>query len=237
MQISPLWYRYFFESGADEKKDWPKPFVILPPLDELEIYPKGHQFYCELTLIGEATQHFAIAQAVIEYLGREMGLGYSRGKYKVNNITQSSFIPTEINPQTITLSFLSRLRLKSNNQLHKQAPEFSLLIARLLGRLKTLQQTNHDSAINDQLYRQVLQQAKQIKMAQANVHWDDWDRYSGSQNEWMKFGGLLGDISYRGELQPFIPYLQMGEWTHVGGKSSFGLGKYRIHYGEDNEIT
>jgi hypothetical protein len=237
MQISPIWYRYFFEPGAENKKDWPKPFVILPPLDELEIYPKGHEFYCELTLFGEATQHYAIAQAGIEYLGREMGLGFSRGKFKINNITTSSFIPTEINPQTITLSFLSRLRLKSNNQLQRQAPDFSLLLARLLGRQKTLQQTYGDTAIDEPRHRQVSQQAKAIKIIQSNVLWDDWDRYSGSQKEWMKFGGLLGEISYHGELQPFIPYLQMGEWTHVGGKSSFGLGKYNIQYGDVNETT
>ena len=68
-QISPIWYRYFFQPGLGKNDDWPKPFVILPPLDELETYPIGHQFHCDLTLFGEATQHYAIAQAAIEYLG------------------------------------------------------------------------------------------------------------------------------------------------------------------------
>jgi CRISPR/Cas system endoribonuclease Cas6 (RAMP superfamily) len=45
----------------------------------------------------------------------------------------------------------------------------------------------------------------------------------------MKFGGLLGEIRFQGNLQPFIPYLQMGEWCHIGGKTSFGLGKYRLN--------
>ncbi len=44
----------------------------------------------------------------------------------------------------------------------------------------------------------------------------------------MKFGGLLGSISYEGDLAPFMPYLALGEWLHVGGKTSFGLGRYRI---------
>jgi len=44
----------------------------------------------------------------------------------------------------------------------------------------------------------------------------------------MKFGGLLGTITYAGDLEPFIPYLALGEWIHIGGKTSFGLGKYNI---------
>jgi CRISPR/Cas system endoribonuclease Cas6 (RAMP superfamily) len=49
----------------------------------------------------------------------------------------------------------------------------------------------------------------------------------------MKFGGLTGDISYTGELQAFMELLQLGEWLHIGGKTSFGLGKYELkHQGE-----
>ncbi|MCK4840602.1 MAG: CRISPR system precrRNA processing endoribonuclease RAMP protein Cas6 [Methylococcales bacterium] len=231
--ISPTWFNYFFQTEIETGNQKPKPFVLLPPLDNQQTYQPGETFSCELTLFAEATQHYAIAQAGIEYLGREMGLGYSRGKFKVKSIEKSTFTPTENTTQKITLYLLSRLRLKSNNQLQRQTPEFSLLIARLLGRLKTLQQSYSDVAIDEQLYRQLLQQAQEIQTTQSNTHWDDWDRYSGSQHEWMKFGGLLGDINYQGNLQAFIPYLQMGEWTHVGGKSSFGLGKYTISYGEE----
>jgi CRISPR-associated endoribonuclease Cas6 len=132
---------------------------------------------------------------------------------------------------------ITRLRLKADNRLQKQAPDFSLIMSRLLGRLKTLQQTYSNNPIDEQLYRHLLQQAKEIQCIQSNVHWDDWDRYSGSQKDWMKFGGLLGDISFQGNLQPFIPTLQVGEWTHIGGKSSFGLGKYIIEYGDINETA
>ncbi|MGH8590087.1 MAG: CRISPR system precrRNA processing endoribonuclease RAMP protein Cas6, partial [Gammaproteobacteria bacterium] len=41
-------------------------------------------------------------------------------------------------------------------------------------------------------------------------------------------GGLLGQITYRGDLSPFLPWLALGEWMHIGGKTSFGLGRYTI---------
>ncbi|NOZ51787.1 MAG: CRISPR system precrRNA processing endoribonuclease RAMP protein Cas6 [Gammaproteobacteria bacterium] len=67
-------------------------------------------------------------------------------------------------------------------------------------------------------------------MSTSNTRWDDWSRpqHSDLQKEQMKFGGLLGTITYAGDLEPFIPYLALGEWIHIGGKTSFGLGKYNI---------
>lgn len=48
----------------------------------------------------------------------------------------------------------------------------------------------------------------------------------------MKFGGLLGSITYFGNVGIFLPYLALGQWVHVGGKSTFGLGAYRMVAGE-----
>lgn len=236
-KISPTWFAYFFQPATEDGNQLPKPFALLPPLEDQQIYQPGDTFHCELTLFGKAARHYAIAQAAIEYLGAEMGLGYSRGKYKITAIDESVFTGSDLSPQTITLSLRTRLRLKADNRLLKQAPEFSLLMARLCGRLKTLQQTYGTEPIAEERYRELLQQADTIACFDSNVYWDEWDRYSGSQKEWMKFGGLLGQINYRGNLQPFIPALEMGEWTHIGGKSSFGLGKYSIDYGDSNAIT
>ena len=230
MKISPTWYRYFFEPGIGKKGDWPKPFVILPPLDEKDKYAKGEQFHCDLTLFGEATQHYAIAQAAIEYLGMQMGLGYEQGKYKVIKVEQSDYSPECINTDsrdqnTIKLHLPTRLRLKENNKLQRHPPSFPLFCARLLGRLKTLE-IAYSGDQGD--YQELIYKAESIKISKSNVKWDDWDRFSGSQKKWMKFGGLTGDISYKGDLQPFMEVLKLGEWLHIGNKTSFGLGKYEI---------
>ena len=217
----------------------PKPFVLLPPLDQQSNYQPGETFQCELTLFANATQHIAIVQAAVEYLGGQLGLGYNRGKFKILDLkdetyqTKTQYFPS--NPQYLSLDLVTRLRLKSDGQLQKTFFPFSLLIARLLGRLKTLQQIYHPEtkAVDPQNYQQLMQQAQTVTtLNTASMYWDDWSRYSGRQKEWMKFGGLLGSIHFQGNLQPFIPYLQMGEWSHIGGKSSFGLGKYTINYGE-----
>ena len=236
MQISPTWYQYFFEAttklNTANSKDWPKPFVILPSLDLTEHYPIGHHFYCELTLFGEARQHFSIAQAAIEYLGLQMGLGHEQGKYKIIDIEESSPEPISnvAHPTQILMSFPTRLRLKANNRLCRKAPEFELILSRLLGRIKTLQKAYMGTDLDEDYQHYILSKAKAINIKNNNTQWDDWDRFSGSQKQWMKFGGLVGNITYEGNLAPFIDTLRLGEWLHIGNKTSFGLGKYEITF-------
>lgn len=230
MKISPIWYRYFFEPKSKDPS-WPKPYVILPPLDNLERYPKGQQFQLELTLFGEAIQHHAIAQAAIEYLGLQMGLGYEQGKYKILDIQQSSpDLATQTNCSEVQLSFSTRLRLKANNKLQRHPPGFLLFLSRLIGRIKTLQTAYMGTEHSIADFEKLIDAASKIRIKHSNTHWDDWDRFSGSQKKWMKFGGLVGDITYTGDLQTFMPLLQLGEWLHVGGKTSFGLGKYELDF-------
>ena len=225
MQISPIWYRYFYEP----QQGWPKPYVILPPLDEQEHYPKGQQFTLEITLIGEATQHYAIMQAAVEYLGLRMGLGYEQGRYKIIGITNTKPKPKQATQtQKITLKLPTRLRLKSKNRLLKQTPNFQLIITRLLGRIKTLEKAYMNKQMPHNDYYGLINKAKDIKIKNSHIKWDDWDRFSGSQRKWMKFGGLMGEITYSGDLQPFMEALELGEWVHIGGKTSFGLGKYEL---------
>jgi CRISPR/Cas system endoribonuclease Cas6 (RAMP superfamily) len=44
----------------------------------------------------------------------------------------------------------------------------------------------------------------------------------------MKMGGFVGEITFQGELEQFLPFIALGEYIHVGKGTSFGLGKYEI---------
>jgi len=42
-------------------------------------------------------------------------------------------------------------------------------------------------------------------------------------------GGLIGEIELDGaDLEPFWPYLWLGQWTHAGKGAVMGLGRYRF---------
>ena len=247
-KISSFYYREIFEPGKD--RAYPKPFVLLPPLDDDTAYQPGRKFTFELTLFGNAGKHFSICHAALEFLGREMGFGSNRGKFNIEGVETARPPTTEppnpagpaisghdiaaarltnINGNRITLHLPTRLRLKADGRLLRQAPPFHIFFARLLGRLNTLATIYGTGKIADPDLRDtLLNQAKHVKIADNQTTWQDLPRFSGRQQQWMKFGGLLGSITYEGEIQPFLPYLAVGEWAHVGGKSSFGLGKYVI---------
>ncbi|HAY22292.1 MAG TPA: hypothetical protein DCY27_09015 [Desulfobacterales bacterium] len=64
---------------------------------------------------------------------------------------------------------------------------------------------------------------------EGRLHWYDWERYSYSQQERLKLGGLKGAITFAGE-GPFMPYLRLGEQVNLGQGTTFGLGRYRTEF-------
>jgi CRISPR-associated endoribonuclease Cas6 len=62
---------------------------------------------------------------------------------------------------------------------------------------------------------------------ETRFRWCDWARYSNRQQQKMILGGVLGEIKLTGQLQPFMPIIQLGQWLHAGNKTTFGLGALR----------
>ena len=44
----------------------------------------------------------------------------------------------------------------------------------------------------------------------------------------MKLGGFVGQVTYAGDLEPFLPLLRLGTLVHIGKGTTFGLGKYEV---------
>lgn len=235
----------------------PKPFVLVPPLETQCQYPPGSRLSCDLLLIGPACYSLTACLCAFEHLGRE-GLGPARGRFELERVErlvpggapclvleQGRSTVMHPGPPTtsqevirgwedrdvdnVTLTFDIRLRLKKDNCLLRTCPEFATFLERLIARLNLLSGAYHGGPMLEHGARRVLlEQAKQVAVCSHDLVWDDWARYSGRQKEWMRFGGLLGAVTYEGDLSPFMPWLALGEWLHVGGKTSFGLGKFRI---------
>jgi CRISPR/Cas system endoribonuclease Cas6 (RAMP superfamily) len=41
-------------------------------------------------------------------------------------------------------------------------------------------------------------------------------------------GGMVGEITYQGELQEFIPLIHYAEEVHLGKATTFGLGQIQV---------
>ena len=82
--------------------------------------------------------------------------------------------------------------------------------------------------LDDQGFKDLIEQARKVQTVKRALYWHDWERYSNRQKTRMKLGGFMGEITYKGDFEPFLPYIRLGEYVHVGKGSSFGLGRYRI---------
>jgi CRISPR/Cas system endoribonuclease Cas6 (RAMP superfamily) len=233
--------------------DVPRPFII-EPLGTSGVYQVGDEMEFRLTLIGSAIDYLPYFVVAFRELG-EMGIGKGRGKYTLTQIWlepaneepilvyswedemmqncsyRMTFMDAEDRAETfptdqITIRFLTPTRLTHNGRLD-DCPEFHVLMGRLLGRISSLSYFHCKEPLQLD-FKGLLVDASDIQIVNHQLKWHDWERYSSRQDARMKFGGILGEVTYSGDLKQFAPYLALGEWVHVGKNCTFGLGKYEI---------
>ncbi|MGR9012459.1 MAG: CRISPR system precrRNA processing endoribonuclease RAMP protein Cas6, partial [Gammaproteobacteria bacterium] len=241
---------------SDAQQAPPRPYVLIPPLDEKTRYSAGDTLNLGIVLYGSAIDYFMIVFAALEHLGEFMGLGKQRGRFSIDSIVQLSadgaatiyqnrhwlaqaqamhaerfFIDAPLSQPGIRLNHSTRLRLKAGNRLLNTAPSFSLFMNRLLGRINALSTLYGNGIVITPAQKQhLLTLAETVQIEHSTLQWHDWERHSQRSHSTMPFGGLLGETIYKGELAPFIPWLSLGQWVGVGGKTSFGLGLYELSY-------
>ena len=134
---------------------------------------------------------------------------------------------SNLSPFTLNLFFLTPTRLKFDGSLSPK-PEFHILFRNLLRRISLLSyfHCGEELALD---FKGLIESSKDIKVKKENLFWFDWERYSNRQETKMKMGGFIGSITFEGDFKEFIPFLQLGEYIHVGKGTSFGLGKYEIY--------
>ena len=129
--------------------------------------------------------------------------------------------------QQLTLNFLTPTRILYNSHLTLDL-EFHILIRNLLRRLSLLYYFHCGGDPSEWDFKGIIEIAKDVKVKKQALTWYDWERYSTRQDTRMKMGGFVGNISFEGNIEPFMQLIKAGEILHVGKGTSFGLGKYRI---------
>ena len=249
-------YPYIFETapfeGAQQLRtygDVPRPFVI-DPLDTRGEYRKGESFSFQLTIIGRAIDYLPYFLVSFRELG-EMGIGKGRGRFQLTHVrtddgesiydgdTQMvhnldnarSFDDiqreTESQPTNVlTLRLLTPTRITHEGALTDQLP-FHVFWRRLIGRISALAYFHCGESL-EMDFKGLIEKATSVEMTDSTLRWKDWTRYSSRQDRKMQLGGLIGRVTYAGELAEFVPFVMLGAFLHVGKNATFGLGKYRV---------
>lgn len=130
---------------------------------------------------------------------------------------------------SITLRFFTPVRIKYGRDLAVKL-EFNIIVTALLRRLCLLRYFHSEMKEPSWNHKEIIAESEKVSIESDHLKWHDWERYSTRQAMRMKMGGLIGNISYKGNIKPFMSILKAGEILHVGKGTSFGLGKYMLHY-------
>jgi hypothetical protein len=234
----------------------PRPFVFTVPDDRRTIIPTDERLSFGLTLIGRGINYLPYFIAVFRELGR-VGLGNTRGQYRLFTVESvspytgaggivyqhgqeaTSTSDTTINqdivatqaatfpPDRLTLNFLTPTRLKHQGRWVRNGPPFEAFIKILLGRISSLSYFHCGQQFETD-FRGLIDRAAGVKIVRSDTRWEDWERFSGRQKQRIKMGGLMGTVTYAGDLAPYLPLLALGELVHVGKGTVFGNGQYKI---------
>jgi len=238
--------------NMDKYKAVPHPFILEPPLHNGRLYKKGEEIKFYLIIIGRAINYFPYFVYTFERCG-ELGMGKGRGKFILKRVQDDSGIlydhnsksikcPTknilEINEhielkedtqsiESITINILTPIRIKHERKLISIL-NFHVLIKSLMLRLNLLHYFHCEERELTWSHKDIIEKAKKVTIKESKIKWFDWSRYSSRQDTKMKLGGIMGRITYEGNIKPYMEILKAGEMFHVGKNTSFGLGKYEI---------
>lgn len=135
------------------------------------------------------------------------------------------------NSQLLTLNFLTPTRIIYNSHLTIDL-EFHVLIRQLLRRLSLLSYFHCGVDPSGWDFKRIIEKSKKVIIKQRKLRWYDWERYSFRQDTRMKMGGFIGEITFEGNIEPFMSIIKAGEVLRVGKGTGFGLGKYEIVEGD-----
>jgi len=137
----------------------------------------------------------------------------------------------KISANRISLHFTTPVRIKHEGKLCSEL-SFGLFIKNVLRRITILSMLYSDEAIEEESIdinaADLLEKSKLIRTISSSMSWVDLTRYSSKQKMEMQLGGLMGKITFEGQINQFMPYIKLCEQLHIGKNTSFGLGKYQI---------
>jgi hypothetical protein len=235
-------------------RDVPRPFVLKPPLEGKTRYLKGEEMTFGLALVGEAQRYVKYFLTSLKRLSEE-GLGKKRTPFEIKAIEAQGLGPQRkplwdghapmktsnlirltwdkcieasrrLNPSRIRIRFLTPTLLRAGGQVVRE-PEFHHLVKRLRDRVNAL-------AVffcGDELrvdHREFGLKAEAVRRLDSRLWWVDRHRYSQRRHHAYKLEGFVGEATFEGPLEEYLPLLVLGQLVHVGRACVFGQGWYEV---------
>jgi hypothetical protein len=240
--------------GLEGQPSPPHPFILEPTLSMKTHFQPGDDFEFSLILMGRYNDHLPYFVYAIDQMGR-IGIGkrisgkraqfllkqISVGSRIIYDSSEKKLIKADLESLSldglikegdnrpisrISMELRTPLRLKSENRFQADLP-FHTLVRAALRRVALV--NNHFGDGEPVLdYGGLVGRAEKVETENSTLRWFDWKRYSNRQEQSMLMGGLVGEVTYRGDLSEFVPLLRYCEKVHLGKATTFGLGQIKV---------
>ncbi len=237
---------------SDSNQTTLNPYIIEPPEWGVQLLKKGETWSFHLILMG-ATESLLPLIILAWKRGLEQGLGKkSAGRATLLKVMHCQadgnealvLDPVEnlIRPheptlyldrtpnasiKSVTLNLLTPTRLQFRGHvLTPRSVKPRDMVEILTRRVRLLFPQQMDNLFHDKDHEEMAK-IDGIR-TEGQLEFCDWKRYSASQRREMNLGGLMGQWTWFGDVQPFMTLLKLGEWLHVGKNVTFGMGQYRM---------
>jgi hypothetical protein len=176
-------------------------------------------------------------EAVNDFTGAGEGIFQSGGKlcsgYEVEWSGQEVLLASAaMHPvREVTIDFITPTQLMADGNKLSQLQEldFVVLLRNILRRYSSLYVHHHD-ILPEESFAALLEKAGEVSYGGGEGQVDRWERYSMRREQRNPMEGFTGWLKYTGDLSPFVPYLMLGQWLHIGKWSVFGMGKYSCEF-------
>lgn len=226
----------------------PRPYVLEPPEWGERRYAPGDRLSFHLVLAGHALDRLALILWALDGAFRR-GVGHGNGTARLSALwlvspqgarqladraagpiaahaVDAPAVPDSTG-QRVTLDFHAPLRLQTNGR-RASADELTprKLLMSLIRRTALMCEFHGDGPLPIDF--SALAARADTLGSHKSLRWRDWSRYSSRQQKRMDLGGVMGRWTLEGELEPFLPFLHLGQWLHLGKETVFGLGAYTL---------
>lgn len=249
LKSHPQVYQYLFENRRqDGGMDVVNPYLIDPPRAHSR-YEIGEELCFQIALLGDATE---FAEELILALTEKhiFTLGSGRKWFELVDILHGKHLlpiwqeetlylknmklltlidDTQKGYEMCSLHLLTPLRIRRNGQLLTKI-DFPVLIRNITKRITALCERYGGTVCLEEAER-VRQISDQIHQTSCGLYLSKIERYSTRREKKMDFSGMLGAMTFEGELAPFTPWLNAACTLHIGRNVTLGCGKVDIVFG------
>ena len=236
-----------------KNQEVPRPYVFEPPEETKMEYAAGERMRFGFTVVGRAADYMPYFIYAFSKMGDE-GVGRRRARYELERVmvenpftgereevydgevARNKRLPVrwedaesaaeELDGEGLGMEFLTPTFIKFKGKVSPEAPAFAALVQALLIRVPMLSAI-HCGEVWKEDFRALVDRAGEVETVRDHSSWASFRRHSSFKGRSEILEGIVGESVYSGPVEEFLPLLCMGQLTHVGKRSVFGLGRYR----------